>query len=38
MYDALILAARDGFDVFNALDILDNAEVFSVKIICALDP
>lgn len=30
MQDALILAAKEGYDVFNALDILDNAETFSV--------
>jgi len=29
MQDALILAAKEGYDVFNALDILDNSEVFS---------
>jgi len=30
--DALILAAKEEFDVFNALNIMDNEKAFSVKI------
>jgi glycylpeptide N-tetradecanoyltransferase len=30
MYDALILAKNEGFDVFNALDIMDNETFLKV--------
>lgn len=31
MNDALTLAAKENFDVFNALDILNNDEIFQVN-------
>ena len=30
MYDALILAKNEGYDVFNALDIMDNDKFLKV--------
>jgi glycylpeptide N-tetradecanoyltransferase len=30
MYDGLILAKNDGYDVFNALDIMDNEKFLKV--------
>lgn len=36
MYDALILAKNEGFDVFNALDIMDNEKFLKVLIIIIL--
>jgi glycylpeptide N-tetradecanoyltransferase len=33
MLDALILAKNNGFDVFNALDIMDNKSFFTVFIV-----
>lgn len=33
MHDALILAKNEGFDVFNALDIMDNEKFLKVNII-----
>jgi glycylpeptide N-tetradecanoyltransferase len=34
MLDALILAKNEGFDVFNALDIMDNESIFKVFECC----
>lgn len=31
MSDALVLANSEGFDVFNALNIMDNGSVFKVR-------
>ena len=31
MYDALILAKNDGYDVFNALDIMENEKFLKVN-------
>lgn len=40
MYDALILAKNEGYDVFNALDIMDNEKflkVFMLSIILGIN-
>ncbi|CAD8043251.1 unnamed protein product [Paramecium primaurelia] len=37
MYDALILAKNEGFDVFNALDIMDNEKFLKELMFCSGD-